>query len=137
MTNIKSTNLTNEIKKLNNQNKTKFDLEHRTTLFAKNTLVHCSKEKVTLCSRSIIEQLIRSSTSIGANYREANGADSKNDFRNKICICKKEAKETMYWIELLSQKSVLKDELRLLWKEACELSLIFGAITRKLRSPKR
>ncbi len=114
----------------------KYDLELRTTLFATDVLNHCRIEKITLYSKPIIEQLIRSSSSIGANYREANGSDSKNDFKNKISICKKKSKETMYWIELLSQISEHKNKLQNRWKEVVELSLIFGAITRKLKSQK-
>jgi four helix bundle protein len=79
----------------------------------------------------IINQLIRSGTSIGANYREANGASSRKDFQNKIFICKKEAKETFYWLELIG-KSVddekLKEKTRKLWQEAKEFILIFGKI---------
>lgn len=57
--------------------------------------------KITPVSRSLVDQVIRSSTSIGANYAEANNASSKTDFRNKIFIAKKEAAETKYWLELL------------------------------------
>jgi four helix bundle protein len=63
---------------------------------------------------------------------EANGADSKNDFRNKISICKKEAKETMYWLRIMAESvTETVDDSDRLWKEAHELSLIFGAINRK------
>ncbi len=118
---------------INNKKEEKFDLEKRTTEFAKQILWLCKKESITIISKPIIDQLLRSATSVGANYREANGADSKKDFRNKISICKKEAKETMYWLELLSTISPNKPDLRILWKEAHELTLIFSSITRKLR----
>jgi four helix bundle protein len=66
---------------------------------------------------------------VGANYQEANGASSKKDFRSKIYICKKEAKETMYWIRLLMKSSEgLKEDCRVLWREAQELTLIFSKI---------
>lgn len=111
----------------------KFDLEKRTTAFALKILAYCKKEPCSTTAKPVIEQLIRSATSIGANYREANGADSKKDFRNKISICKKEAKETMYWLELLGSISLNKVDLRTLWSEAHELTLIFSAISRRLR----
>ena len=117
----------------NDKKAEKFDLEIRTTEFAKKLLLLCKKESITIISKPIIDQLLRSSTSVGANYREANGADSKKDFRNKISICKKEAKETMYWLELLSTVSPNKDDLRILWKESHDLTLIFSSISRKLR----
>lgn len=79
-----------------------------------------------------MKQLVRSATSIGANYMEANGADSKKDFHNKISICKKESKETMHWLRMLATSAPhLKEDLRMLWQEAKELSLIFGSINRK------
>src|SRR3989344_8682684 len=79
----------------------KYDLEERTTVFAEKIIQlgkKCPKNLVTI---PILNQLIRCGTSIGANYHEANGASSKKDFFNKIFICKKEAKETVYWLNLL------------------------------------
>lgn len=111
----------------------KFNLELRTTRFSINILTLCSKLPTSITIKPLIDQLVRSATSIGANYREANGCDSKKDFKNKLSICKKEAKETMYWIELLGQLLTKQQvELRVLWKESHELSLIFAAIIRKL-----
>ena len=73
--------------------------------------------------------MVRSGTSIGANYCEANGADSKKDFSHKISICKKEAKETKYWLRLLAKACPeFADECRLLWQEAQEFTLIFSKI---------
>jgi len=70
-----------------------------------------------------------SATSVGANYQEANNASSKKDFTNKSFICKKEAQETKYWIELLADiESKYKPELRIIWQEAHELTLIFNKI---------
>jgi len=79
-------------------------------------------------SKPIINQLIRSSTSIGANYCEANNASSRNDFRNKIFICKKESQETKYWLKLLLSVSDDADKINALWKECHEFSLIFQKI---------
>ena len=117
----------------NKQKSITYDLEKRTTEFAKNLILLCAKESITTVKKPIVEQVLRSATSVGANYREANGADSKRDFRSKISICKKEAKETMFWIELLEALSTQKVALHVLWTEAHELSLIFSSITRKLR----
>lgn len=125
--------MTNQLQITNNKTKREFDLEVRTTKFSVGMLTACSKVPVTLITKPIIEQVVRSATSIGANYREANGCDSKKDFKNKLSICKKEAKETMYWIHILSTFATnQKDELRILWKEVHELSLIFAAIINKL-----
>ena len=69
----------------------KYDLEERTAKFGENVIEFCKVINQDAITRSIISQLIRSGTSIGANYMEANGASSNKDFRNKIFICKKEA----------------------------------------------
>ena len=85
----------------------------------------------------IIDQLIRCGTSIGANYTEANGASSKKDFNNKIFICKKESRETKYWLRLLAgalDDQGIKQECRNLWKEAQEFNLIFSKIVSKKKN---
>jgi four helix bundle protein len=80
----------------------------------------------------LIKQLIRSATSVGANYCEADEAVSKKEFRFKISICKKEARETKHWLRMIaSAEEKQKEEARKLWKEAKELHLIFAAIYRK------
>jgi four helix bundle protein len=113
------------------ENKREYDLEKRTLNFSADLVVFCRscpKDAITL---PLINQLIRSGTSVGANYREANGASSKKDFQNKVFICQKEAKETLYWLELIG-KSVddekLKEKARRLWQESKEFVLIFGKI---------
>lgn len=106
-----------------------YDLEERTTTFAENVIKLCKETPKTTISLPLINQLIRSGTSIGANYCEANGASSKKDFKNKIFICKKEAKETMYWLRLLETSiDENRNTIRSLWKEAHELTLIFSKI---------
>lgn len=107
----------------------KYDLEERTAVFAENIIELCKKVPKNPVTLPIIGQLVRSGTSMGANYCEANGASSKKDFKNKIFICKKESKETMYWLRILAKAAEeLKDECRPLWKEAQELTLIFSKI---------
>ena len=109
-----------------------FDLEDRTTQYGIRVISFCKGVVLNPIIQPLVVQLVRSSTSIGANYREANGADSKKDFTAKISICKKEAKETMHWLEIIgSSFSSETVQARILWKEAHELSLIFGAINRK------
>ena len=107
----------------------KYDLEERTALFSERVIELCKKANKNVVTTPIISQLMRSGTSIGANYCEANGASSKKDFKNKIFICKKEAKETKYWLRLLAKTSdEVKSECRELWQEAQELTLIFSKI---------
>lgn len=107
----------------------KYDLEERTARFAEQLIDVCKKAPKNAVAMPIIDQLIRAGTSIGANYCEANGASSKKDFKNKIFICKKEARETKYWLRLLAKTAEeLKDECRELWQEAQEFNLIFSKI---------
>lgn len=111
----------------------KYDLEERTAKFGERIIALCRKVKKDSLSESVLNQLIRSGTSIGANYMEANGASSKRDFRNKIFICKKESQESKHWLRML--KSFSPDQLPIieeLWKEAQELTLIFQKITSSL-----
>lgn len=109
----------------------KYDLEERTAKFAEEVLKFAAKIAKTPVNNPLITQLVKSGTSIGANYCEANGADSKKDFSHKISICKKETKETKYWLRIIvSASPSLKDEARKLWKEAEEFNLIFSKIVR-------
>ena len=114
---------------MNTKGEKTYNLEDRTIKFAKDIVVFVQGFKRDPLLMPILTQLVRAGTSIGANYCEANGASSKKDFTNKIFICKKEAKETKYWIHMLSLlHPEKKDELRVLWKEAQELTLIFSKI---------
>jgi four helix bundle protein len=111
-----------------------YDLEERTKSFSKEVIDLLLKVRKNEVNKSIISQLVRSATAVGANYHEANAASSKRDFRNKIFICRKEIQETKYWIELLAKSnSEIKQSLRRLWKEAHELTLIFNKISATLR----
>lgn len=112
----------------------KFDLEERTAIFGENVIRLCRNIKQDTITRSLVDQLVRSSTSIGANYMEANGASSKKDFRNKAHICKKESQETQHWLRMLSVAAPEhKNELRVLWQEVHEFVLIFQKITSSLK----
>ena len=119
------------------EKKLTYDLEERTALFGEEVIKLCHMFKITPQNRSLIDQLIRLSTSIGANYMEANGASSKKDFRNKISICKKEAQETKHWLRMLATAVPdKKEELKKLWKEAQELTLIFQKILTTMNDKK-
>jgi four helix bundle protein len=101
-----------------------YDLEERTALFGEDIITFAKtivKDEVT---RPLIGQLVRSGTSIGANYMEADGAESKKDFLHKIAICKKESKETKHWLRMIAKADPQKnDDCRKLWQEAKELTL--------------
>lgn len=107
----------------------KYDLEERTSKYGSEVITFIKTVKLNIITKPLVSQLVRSSTSIGANYMEANGASSKRDFKNKIHLCKKESKETMHWLTMLSTaQPSLKDNSQVLWQEAKELSMIFSAI---------
>ena len=119
--------------------KNNYDLEERTAKFGEQVIEFCRKVKKEPLVQPILLQIIRSSTSVGANYMEANGASSKKDFANKIFICKKEAQETKHWLRMLAVYFPEdKEHLRKLWQEAQEFSMIFHKIvsTMKIKSLK-
>jgi four helix bundle protein len=112
--------------------KHKFDLEERTLEFAKRIIRLCKQLPQTVINKEIVAQLIRSSGSVGANYREANDSLSKKDFSYRIKISRKEAKESHYWLELLQEANPeYKEDVTKLLSEAVELRKIFSAIADK------
>lgn len=120
-----------------NEEKKNYDLEERTAKFGEMIIKIASQTPKTHITLPIVNQLVRSGTSVGANYCEANGAESRNDFEHKIGICKKEAKESKHWLRMLSLAAPsAQNEARLAWKEANELNLIFSAIIRKSKENK-
>jgi four helix bundle protein len=111
--------------------KSKFDLEERTARFGESIVAFAKRVPVTQVTRSLIDQLVRAGTCIGANYCEADDSVSKKDFKNKIGTCRKESKETKHWLRMIAAaKPELRDDARTLWHEAKELNLIFGKIFR-------
>jgi four helix bundle protein len=109
----------------------KNDLTERTACFGESVIAFVRRIKADPVTSSLIDQLVRSGTSVGANYCEADDAESKKDFRHKISICLKEIKETKHWLRMLAAAAPeLKEEARVLWQEAKELTLIFAAIRR-------
>jgi four helix bundle protein len=106
----------------------KFDLEERTAAFGEQVVGFAKRIRVT----PVNTQLVRAATSVGANYCEANDCCSKKDFRHKISICRKEAKETKHWLRMVAaSEDELRGDARKLWQEAKELNMIFSAILRK------
>ncbi|OGZ34838.1 MAG: four helix bundle protein [Candidatus Portnoybacteria bacterium RIFCSPHIGHO2_01_FULL_39_19] len=115
--------------------KQKYDLEERTSKFGKQIIDFANKITKNSITNPLINQLVRAGTSIGANYCEADEAVSKKDFVNKIAIAKKEAKETKYWLKMVSHASPgLSLESDKLWQETQELNLILAAIIRSSKS---
>jgi four helix bundle protein len=107
----------------------KYNLIERTAKFGEDIIVFCKSLKPDIINKPIINQIIRSGTSIGANYCEANNASSKKDFKNKIFICKKESQETKYWLQMIAKcHPERKEEIRKLWQECQELTMIFQKI---------
>ena len=116
----------------NPNSKREYDLVKRTSKFGEVTILFAKELNENTINRPLINQLIRSATSIGANYCEADCAESKKDFKHKIGICKKEAKETTHWFYMVAIANPdKKEECRKLWQEAHELTLIFSAILNK------
>ena len=114
-------------------NRSNYDLEERTSRFGESIIKFCRNIKRDVINDPIVNQLVRSGTSVGANYREANSASSRKDFRNKIYICKKEAEETKYWLDMIAVSSPEnKNDAKIHWQESKELTLIFGKIVSKL-----
>ncbi|OQB05833.1 MAG: hypothetical protein BWY19_00717 [bacterium ADurb.Bin212] len=111
------------------------NLQERTINFSKEIIRLCRFVKTDVVSRRIVDQLIRSSTSIGANYMEAINGSSKKDFRNKIFICKKESQETKYWLELLRESAPdCSEKISPLAQECHEFNLIFQKTINTLKA---
>ena len=109
-----------------------FDLEERTARFGEAVVMFAKRIPVNLVTTPLIPQLVRAATSIGANYLEADDADSGKDFRYRIGVARREARETKHQLRMVvAAEPQLRDEARALWQEAKELNLIFGAIRRR------
>jgi len=114
-----------------------FNLEERTAKFGQEIILFAKLIPENTITRPLINQLIKSGTSVGANYCEADEAESKRDFIHKIGLCKKEIKEVRHWLRMIIVAiPELKEKARQLWKEARELNLIFSAIIRSAKEKK-
>ena len=117
------------------KSKNKYDLLERTSSLAKNIIDLCKKLPRNEINKTIIFQLVKSATSIGANYTEADCAESKKDFIHKLSISRKEAKETMYWLNILKHAMPEhKNECDVQSRETEELLRIFSTIITKTRN---
>src|SRR4051812_40464271 len=114
-----------------NENSQPYDLEERTFRFAKASRTFVKQLPRTISNIEDAKQFIRASGSIGANYIEANEAIGKKDFLMKIKICRREAKESRYWLRLIDSDAQLEERQAKLPGGATELMKIFGAIVRK------
>ena len=109
------------------------DLEERTFQFAVSSIGFLKNIKYTKENEVIKYQLAKSATSVGANYEEAQGVFSKDDFKYKMSICFREAKESNYWLRLIKATEISRDhKLEELLKESYELKNIFGSIMKKI-----
>ena len=119
---------------IKNQNSKRYDLEDRTLEFGKQ-IIRLGKDlpKDTI-NFNLLDQVIRSGLSMGANYREANETETKKDFQFRIRICRKEGKETIYWLQLIIEANPeFRDRVNPLIQEATELVKIFAAILEKTK----
>jgi len=115
------------------ENSKTYDLEERSFEFAKRVRSFVRLLLKTMPNVEDARQLVRSSGSVGSNYIEANDSLSKKDFVMRVKICRKEAKESRYWLRLLDTSNTPEatGEQQALIQEATELMNIFGAIIRK------
>jgi len=111
-----------------------FDLEQRTTEFAKRVIRLCKSLPRNSMNDRLIGQIVGSAGSVGANYREANDALGKKDFTHRLKIARKEAKETIHWLELIEEgNEELKERMHEIKKEANELKNILSSIISKTK----
>jgi four helix bundle protein len=108
------------------------DLGERTVRFGEAIIRFAKKIPHNAVNNRLIDQLVGAGTSVGANYCEADDAVSGKEFKQKIGTCRKESKESMFFLRIVATaEEGLATEARVLWREAKELNLIFGAIWRK------
>ena len=108
-------------------------MEARTKNFALQIIKLSASLSNSIEDKVIRNQIVKSGTSIGANYREANRSRSRADFKNRISICQSEANETLYWLELILESNNIENNERLkIYYEAKELLAIFTSIITKM-----
>ena len=112
-----------------------YDLAERTATFGEAVIRFAKKLAWSPVNNRLVDQLVGAATSVGANYAEADDGISRADFKHRISICRKEARETMFFLRMVaSSEPTLKLEARELWKEANELHLIFSRIWRSTKT---
>lgn len=111
----------------------RYDLEERTARVGEAIIQLAKQIPRSPVNDRLIDQLVGAGTSIGANYCEADDGVSRKDFKNKIGTCRKEARETKFFLRMVATaEENLREQARVLWREARELHLIFSAIWRKM-----
>ena len=122
----------------NEQNTKIYNLEERTAKFGEDIIRFAKKIPINSVTQRLIPQLVAAGTSVGANYAEADDAESGKDFKHKIGICKKEAREAKHWLRMIAVAvPETKEDARKLWQEAKELHLIFNSIVKKINDKKK
>ena len=112
---------------------TKYNLEERTARFGEEIIRFCKKIPRSPINDPLINQLVKAGTSVGANYSEADDAESKSDFKHKIGISKKEARECKHFLRMIAVANPnLKEDAKALWQETKELNLILNTIYKKV-----
>ncbi len=116
------------------KNSKQYNFEERTLEFGKRIIRLCKALPYDGINNKLISQLVRSGTSVGANYREANETETKKDFSFRMRISRKEAKETLYWLQLIIEANpIFHDRIKPLLQETSELVKICAAIIEKSR----
>jgi four helix bundle protein len=111
-----------------------FDLAERTAVFGEDVIRFVRGIRRDVVTMPLISQLVRAATSVGANYLEADEAGSKKEFRYRVSVCRREARESQYWLRMLVTADASgKEPARRLWQEARGLVLIFETIHRNAR----
>lgn len=111
-----------------------YDLDERTATFGESIIEFAQQLPENPINRTLISQIVRSGTSIGANYMEADAGESRKDFQHKISLCKKESKETLHWLRMIAKANPsFQEKCRVLWKEGHELVLIFSKIVQSAK----
>ena len=114
---------------------TVYDLEERTSRFGEQIILFAKKIPWSPVNNRLVDQLVGAGTSVGANYCEADDGISRADFKHRISICRKESRETKFFLRMVSTaEPSLKPEARELWKEAHVLHLIFSKIWRSTKT---
>ncbi len=112
----------------------KYDLEERTAKFGEEVIKFCRSLPHNEITRPVMNQLVKCGTSVGANYCEADDAESSKDFKHKIGICKKESRECKHFLRMSAIAAPdNKENARKLWTEAKKLNLIFNSIYKKVK----
>jgi four helix bundle protein len=112
-----------------------YDLEERTARFGEKIILFAKKIPRSPVNNRLINQLVGAGTSVGANYCEADDGVSKPDFKHRIGTCRKEARETKFFLRMIATAEPnLKPEAREIWREACALHLIFSRIWRSTKT---